>query len=197
MKIKKLSGFKPLGKSKKKHQIILTHTSRKLDNFIASLKYRYNGKCPHIPNYVIGRDGVVFQLLGNTEFTKYIGVENIDKNSINICLENLGWLEKEPLTNQYINWIGDIYNGNVYEKKWRDYYFWQPYTTKQIESTQELCKKLLEEFSIPKQSVGHNTKIVGIEKFEGVTTRSNYESETTDLNPSFDFELFIKKMENE
>ena len=50
---------------------------------------------------------------------------------------------------------------------------------------------------INKKFVGHNTKINGIEKFEGIVTRSNYFSETTDLNPSFDFEYFLKNIEDE
>ena len=123
--------------------------------------------------------------------------EHLNKNSIIISLENFGWLEKEPLTNQYVNWIGDIYKGEVYEKKWRDYFFWHPYTNNQIESTAYLCMNLFKEIPIKQNFIGHNTKINGIEKFEGVCTRSNYDSESTDINPSFNFELFIKKIENE
>jgi hypothetical protein len=49
----KYGNFKPLGKQKKKHQIILSHTSRNVENYLQSLKFRYNGKNPKIPNYVI------------------------------------------------------------------------------------------------------------------------------------------------
>jgi hypothetical protein len=112
-------------------------------------------------------------------------------------LENLGWLEKKPLTNHYINWKGSIYNEQVYEKKWRDYYFWQPYTSEQIQKTAELCKHLIDTLQIEKTCVGHNTKVDGIENFEGICSRSNYNSTFTDLNPSFNFETFIKFLENE
>ena len=44
MEIIKYGDFKPLGKQKKKSQIILTHTSRNVENYLASLRYRYNGK---------------------------------------------------------------------------------------------------------------------------------------------------------
>ena len=40
----KYGDFKPLGKQKKKSQIILTHTSRNVENYLASLRYRHNGK---------------------------------------------------------------------------------------------------------------------------------------------------------
>ena len=122
---------------------------------------------------------------------------NVNRNSVVICLENLGWLQKEPLSDYYINWIGDIYRGKVYEKKWRDFYFWQPYTEKQIESVVQLCKKISKEMSIPSTIIGHNTKINGVHKYEGVVTRSNYTSSKTDLSPAFDFEHFLKKMEHD
>ena len=175
----------------------MTHTSRNLRDYLSSLKFRYNGKFNKIPHYIIDREGNINQLLSNTDYSKFFSDDNQNKNSIVISLENYGWLEKEPLNNQYVNWIGDIYKGEVYEKKWRDYFFWHPYTEVQVKSTALLCMNLFEEVSIKKNFVGHNTKINGIEKFEGVTTRSNYDSELTDVNPSFNFDLFTKKIENE
>jgi N-acetyl-anhydromuramyl-L-alanine amidase AmpD len=113
-----------------------------------------------------------------------------------ICLENLGWLEKKPLTTYHINWKGSIYNQQVYEKKWRDFFFWEPYTTSQIEKTAELCGHLINEFRIKKNCVSHNTKIDGVENFEGIVSRSNFNGKYTDLNPSFNFETFTKLIEN-
>ena len=165
MEIIEQNGFKPIGKHKKKHQIILTHTSRNLKEYLSSLKFRFNGKFQRIPHYVIDRDGNVYQLLSNNEYSKYLPKEDVNKFSIIICLENLGWLEKEPLNNQYVNWIGDIYKGNVFEKKWRDYFFWDSYTEKQLISTANLCKNLFVEMKIKNDIIGHNTKIKGIEKF--------------------------------
>lgn len=197
MVITKYGDFKPTGKQKKKHQIILTHSSRNGSEYLQSLKYRYNGDFKRIPNYFITRDGEVLQFLNNTEHTNYFKEPNVNRNSVVICLENLGWLQKEPLSDYYINWIGDIYRGKVYEKKWRDFYFWQPYTEKQIESVVQLCKKISKEMSIPSTIIGHNTKINGVHKYEGVVTRSNYTSSKTDLSPAFDFEHFLKKMEHD
>lgn len=189
--------FKSIGKNKKKQQIILAHTSRNLNSYLLSLKYRFNGKYKKIPNYVITKEGKVLQLLKPQEYCSYFNDNNIDKNSIIIVLDNLGWLEKEPLKEYYVNWIGDIYKGKVYEKKWRDYFFWEPYTEIQTEKTIELCKEIFSEMSIKPQFIGHNTKINGIEKYEGVVSRSNYDTMYTDINPSFNFEYFLKKLENE
>jgi N-acetyl-anhydromuramyl-L-alanine amidase AmpD len=197
MEIKKYGNFKPSGKQKKKNQIILSHSSRPIEEYLYSLEFRFNGKFKRIPNYVISRKGEIFNLLKNIEHSNFFTEDNINRNSIIIVLENLGWVQKEPLKDYYVNWNGDIYNGEVYDKKWRDYFYWQPYTTSQIDSTVFLCKKLFNEMSIKKEIIGHNTKINGIEKFEGVTTRSNYDVNYTDLSPAFNFEEFIKKIENE
>tara|TARA_R110000868_G_scaffold52202_6_gene165134 strand:+ start:731 stop:1327 length:597 start_codon:yes stop_codon:yes gene_type:complete len=193
----KYGEFKPVGKQKKKHQIILTHTSRNLNDYLQSLKFRFNGDFKRIPNYIITREGKIIQLLGNTEHSEYFKDLNINRNSIIISLENLGWLQKEPLTDHYINWIGDIYKGNVFEKKWREYFFWQPYMEEQLNSTYSLCDKLLKEMKIKPQIVEHNTKIVGIEKFVGVVSKSNFDTSYTDLSPAFNFNELLKNIENE
>lgn len=195
--IEKYGNFKPSGKYKQKTQIILCHTSREVEEYLASLKFRYNTKYDKIPNYVITREGKVLQLLSDQGYGNFFDDHITNKLSIFIMLENLGWLEKKPLTNHYINWKGSIYNEQVYEKKWRDFYFWQPYTPQQIKITAELCKHLTETLQIEKTCVGHNTKVDGIENFEGICSRSNYDTNYTDLNPSFNFETFIKFLENE
>jgi hypothetical protein len=193
----KYGDFKPTGKQKKKQQIIIQHTSRNIEEYLLGLKYRFNGRYKKIPNYVVSRDGKVLQLLNNESYGKTFSEENINRNSIVISLENLGWLEKEPLNNQYVNWIGDIYKGDVYEKKWRDYFFWQPYTETQIEYTAKLCKKISEETGIPVEVVEHNTRINGVEKFRGITSKSNFDSVFTELSPAFNFETFLKYLNDE
>lgn len=193
----KYGNFKPLGKQKKKSQIILTHTSRSVENYLASLRYRYNGKFDRIPNYVITKEGKVLQLLDNIEHTNYFGEININRNSIIISLENFGWLEKQPLENYYVNWIGDIYKGKTFDRKWRDYFFWDPYSEIQIEALSKLCKIIIKDMRMSKEVIEHNTKINGIEKYEGIVTRSNFDSNYTDLSPAFDFENFRNKLENE
>ena len=193
----KYGEFKPVGKQNKKHQIILTHTSRNINDYLLSLKFRLNGKYKKIPNYIITREGKILQLLGNNEHSEFFKEPNINRNSISISLENLGWLEKEPLTDHYINWIGDIYKGKVFERKWRDYFFWQPYTESQVENLGKLCKELFETVKIKPQIIEHNTKINGIEKYVGVITKSNFDINFTDVSPAFKFNDLLKYIENE
>ena len=181
---------------KTKKQIILCHTSREVEEYLTSLKFRYNGKYDKIPHCVVKKDGDVLQLLENSKAPNFFYDEKINNNSIIISLENLGWLERKPLSSDYINWKGSIYKGVVYEKKWRDYFFWDIYTEKQFESLVELCLNLCDELKIEKRCSGHNTKIDGMINFEGIASRSNFDSRFTDLSPSFNFENFLKKIEH-
>ena len=197
LKIQKYGNFKPKGKQKKKTQIILSHTSREVEQYLTSLKFRYNGSFDRIPNFLITRKGEVLQLLSEHTHSNFFIDETVNQNSVFISLENLGWLEKKPLSNHYINWIGSIYKGEVYEKKWRDFFFWQPYTQTQIENLAELCIQLTNSLQIERRTIGHNTKIDGITKWNGIISRSNIDSKYTDLNPSFNFENFTKFFENE
>ena len=182
---------------KEKSQILLTHTSRNIIDYMVSLKYRFSGNPLKLPHYLVDREGKVIKVMDDMKNGKFTTNERVNAKSIVICLENLGWLEKVPLKNYHINWIGNIYKGNVVDKKWRDYFFWQPYTDLQLEKTAELCKKLAEEFEISLNCIGHNTKVKGVESFLGILTRSNFDEFTTDLSPAFDFEKFKKLLENE
>lgn len=182
---------------KQKTQIVLTHTSRNIIDYMVSLKYRFSGNPQKLPHYVIDRDGKIIHVLEEMKNGKFTSNDRINSKSIVICLENLGWLEKVPLKNYHINWIGNIYKGDVVDKKWRDYFFWQPYTDIQLEKTVELCKKLSKEYKISLNCVGHNTKVKGSESFLGILTKSNFDEFSTDLSPAFDFEKFKKLLENE
>lgn len=193
----KIKKFKSEGVNKKKTQIILSHSSREIKNYLLSLEHRHNGNFDRIPNYVVTKQGDVLKLLENDEFSNIFNSEKINKNSIVIVLENLGWLDKEPLKDYYVNWVGDIYKGKVFERKWREHYFWDPYTEEQIEKVFELCKELTKKMSIDFIFSGHNTKINGAEKIKGIVTKSNFSVNYTDLSPAFDFEKFTEKIENE
>jgi len=197
LKLEKYGNFKSLGKHKDKTQIILCHTSREVGDYLTSLKFRYNGRYDKIPNFVLTNKGEIIQLLDVHGYSNYIGDDVMNKKSVTIVLENLGWLEKKPLTDYYINWNASIYKGKVFEKKWRDYFFWEPYREEQILSLGQLCSDLCEDLRIPRTCVGHNTRVEGMTKFEGICSRSNYDTRFTDLSPSFDFETLIKKIENE
>ena len=186
-----------LGKQKKKKQIILTHTSRDVEEYLSMIKNRMNGGFNRIPHFIITKDGSVIQKMNTEAISYYFDEININRNSVIISLENLGWLEKVPVKNYYTNWIGNIYNGKPYEKKWRDYFLWEPYTDQQVKSLAVLCKNIVEEHKIEKKCVGHNTTIKDIEKMGGIVSKSNFNKRYTDLSPAFDFEKFTKQIQDE
>lgn len=197
LNIEKFGKFEPIGLKKKKRQIILNHTSREVGDYLTSLEFRYNRKYDKIPNYIITREGEVLQLLPETGYSNVFDNSIVNENSIIITLENLGWLEKKPLLNYYINWIGSIYKQEVYNKKWRDYFFWEPYDNRQFDMTVKLCNELLDNMNIRKKFVGYNTYVSHIENYPGVVTRSNFDTKFTDLSPAFNYELFSKMIDNE
>jgi N-acetyl-anhydromuramyl-L-alanine amidase AmpD len=184
-------------KGGKKTQIVLTHTSRNLFDYVTSIKFRFGGKPIKLPHYLIGKDGKILNVLEDDKNGKYLSSEKVNNKSIVICLENLGWLEKQPLKNYHINWIGSIYREKVFDRKWRDYFFWDPYTDIQLEKAAELCKELSEKHGISLQCIGHNTKIKGVDSYLGIITRSNFDEFATDISPAFDFEKFLKLLKNE
>ena len=195
--IQELTGFNSVGTWKKKKQILLTHTARNCTDYISALRHRINGEYTRIPHYLIKKDGRVFQLLPPDVYSDFLDGYKNKKQVIVITLENLGWLKKNPLNASYINWIGNIYKEGVYERKWRGHFFWDKYTSEQMDSLQQLCLHLCDEYDIPKTSIGHNVKLDGMEFFEGIATLSNYTTKKTELSPAFDFEEFVKILENE
>jgi len=197
IEIQKLTGFKNVGTWKNKKQILLVHTSRHASDYITSLRNRLNGEYLRIPHYLIRKDGRVFQLLDTEYYSDFFDESKNQRQVIVISLDNLGWLKKNPLDASYINWIGNIYKEGVYERKWRGHFFWDKYTSEQMDSLQQLCVQLCEEYDIPKTCVGHNVKLDNMELFGGIATKSNYTTKTTELSPAFDFEEFVKIFENE
>jgi N-acetyl-anhydromuramyl-L-alanine amidase AmpD len=197
LNIKKYGKFPKFEKNKKKRQIVLCHSFRPAENFLNSLKYRKNGSYDKIPNYFITKEGNVLNLISDDSYTNYFDDQEVNRNSIIICLENLGWLQKTPLGLSYSNWIGDIYSKSIFQKKWKDKLYWEPYSEEQLNSLVELSKKLLVKFSIDNKFIGHNTKVDGVKLFNGIVCRSNYNSRYTDISPAFDYEKFKNLIEND
>ena len=197
LKIMNYDGFNPLGKQKNKNKIILINTFRDIKGYLVSLKYRHNGEYDKIPNYVITKKGEILRLLGDTGYSNLFDDKLLKYNSIVIAIENLGWLEKNKDRGMNINWIGDIYNGEPYYKKWRDYDFWDVYTEAQMNSLASLCSEICDRMKINKKFIGHNIKTDISLKFNGILSRSNIYKSYTDVSPSFDIKLFEKKLEND
>ena len=180
-----------------KTQIVLASTfNHDMKHFIG-WENRHNGNYKKTAAFTIDAAGVVYKHFEPKHHSKFFGKLELDTKSIVILLENDGWLIKDEEKNQFITWIGDIYNkpNEVFDKRWRNYRYWAPHTQEQFDSALELVKKLCDEFYIPLEAIGHNTKVESLSDFQGVIYKSNIEKHYTDLNPSWDCGEFKNKLE--
>ena len=178
-------------KKSKKSQILLYDTKRRLDDFFNKIKYRKNGVYEDIPHFVVSKLGVVYQLFDTKYSSNTFNNPNIDKKQIKIAIENLGWLNKNTITGVLNNWIGDPYRSDPYIRNWRNYYFWDPYTESQMNSLSDLCENLCVEHDIFKQIVPSQGYMERVSNFHGIVCKSNFSSIYTDINPSFNFNIFF------
>jgi N-acetyl-anhydromuramyl-L-alanine amidase AmpD len=177
-------------------RIIITNTKRTGEDYLKSLEFRNNGNYDKLPNYVVMKNGELIKTLEVGRDTNFFDEDVYNKNSIIISLENLGWVNKNTLSTTYSNWLGVKIN-KVYEKKWRDKFFWDIYTDEQMNTLVDVCLNSCEQHKIPKKFIGHNTLIDGIEKFSGIITRSNFSSQDTDVSPSFNFAYLLENFDYE
>ena len=91
-------------------------------------------------------------------------------------------VKKNPLQNNYKNWIGDVTNEEVPEEN-GEVTFFTNYTEIQMDSLVELCNHINEKHNIPLKCIGHNVKVERVEKYEGITSKSNYDRICTSLSP--------------
>ena len=180
-----------------KKQIVIGHSfSHDMKHYVKWTN-RLNGSYQKTASFSIDLNGNTYKHFDPIYFSNILGNIDIDKKSIVILLENDGWLTRDEEKNEFINWIGHIYNKPdiVVEKKWRGYTYWAPYSNKQFESTINLVTLLCDEFNIPKFALPHNTKIENTDDFSGVLYRSNLERHYTDLSPAWSCENFKHKLE--
>jgi N-acetyl-anhydromuramyl-L-alanine amidase AmpD len=156
------------------------------------LKYRRNGQYDDIPHFIITKKGEVHNIFNSHYSSKTFGKPEFDRKLIKIAMENLGWLNKNTITGVLHNWIGDPYRGEPFVKKWREHYFWDPYTEDQLRSVVHLTKEVCDEHSIPYQTVPSQGYLSDIRKFTGIVCKSNFLNIYTDINPSFNFNIFYK-----
>jgi hypothetical protein len=176
----------------KKNQIILAGSLRKENYHIIHLQHKEYGKSKKWPTFSISREGIIYQHYDPKYYTDFMGKKDIDKYSISVVLENMGMVFFDYEADGFLNALHEKCDEkNVYEKNWRGYSYCEAYTEKQYDSVLNLCLYLCDEFSIPKDSFGFNVYHEETKKFKGIVTRSNFDPDYTDLNPSFNFKRFL------
>jgi len=180
-----------------KTKIVLGNTFSQNMNHFTGWKTRNGGKFKRTTTYTIDLYGNIYQHFPPEFYSHYLDITGLDEHIITISIENEGWLTKDIINHEYINYVGNIYNrkDEIVKKKWRDQTFWAPYTKVQLESTSKLCKYLCDTFGIPKQSVTHNTSFDGVYDFNGVLCKSNFNKHFSDLSPAWDCMEFKNKLE--
>lgn len=182
----------------KKKQIILAGSLRKENFHIKRLQRKDFGKTKKWPTYTISRQGVIYQHFDPKYYSDFMGIKNIDKHSISIVLENMGMVFFDYEADAFLNALHEeCGEENVYERNWRGYSYCEKYTEEQYDATLNLCNFLCEKHSIPLDSLGMNVLHEEVVKFSGIVSRSNFDTEYTDLNPSFNFTRFCLDLKNE
>jgi uncharacterized UPF0160 family protein len=180
-----------------KSQIILAHTFNHDMRHFNGWLHRNNGNYKKTASYTISQSGIIYEHFDPKYYSRFF--KNYEQNlkSVVILIENDGWLIKDSEKNQFLTWIGDIYKEptKVVEKRWRGFNYWSSYTDKQFESAIDLVKLLCDRFCIPLNAISHNTKVEGLNDYNGVLYKSNLEKHYTDLSPSWNSELFKTKLE--
>lgn len=177
-----------------KTQIIVGHTYRKDMLHYGSWVNRLNGNYKKTATFTIDKEGKTYQHYDPIYYSTFIDKDQ-DKASISIVLENVGWYKKDVMIDRYVDWLGHNYKkdpNEVMMKKWRNHLYWDKYTKEQMDSLKSLIIKLCEEYNIPKDFIGNNVYDENVDLFKGITFRSNYYQEVTDVNPTFDMELLKK-----
>jgi hypothetical protein len=174
-----------------KKQILIGNTNRRGMLHYASWIYRLNGKNKKTAAFTVTKEGVIYQHYDPKYYSNFLGQES-DKITIPIVLENLGWFRKDSINNKYVDWLGNYHVKQVEEvlmKRWRNHLYWDIYTEEQLTSLKELIIQLCDTYNIDKKSIGCNVFNEDVDLFNGITFRSNYYQELTDVNPSFTFEV--------
>ena len=179
----------------KKNQIILAGSLRKKNFHIKRLQKKDYGKTKKWNTFTISREGTIYQHFDPKCYTDFMVEKEIDKHSISIVLENMGFVFYDYDTSKFLNWAHEICEENlVFEKSWKNYLYWENYSDEQFDATSKLCEYLCERYRIPLDSLGFNVHHADTHRFKGIVTRSNFNIDYTDLNPSFNFRLFLKSL---
>ena len=182
-----------------KRQIVLGNTFSNNMNHYIGWMCRQGGDYKRTAPYTIDKYGEIFEHFDPQYYSDFTNVKVADKHIIPVLLENEGYLISDiKKGNTFYDYLGREYKGGeIITKKWRTHEYWVPYTNEQLESAVNLVKYLLGEFDIEPNVVGHNTKFDDIYNYNGVCYRSNYNKIYTDINPTWDFNKFKEKINND
>jgi N-acetyl-anhydromuramyl-L-alanine amidase AmpD len=163
-------------------------------SFFEGWKLRHNGDYKTTCHYTIDRDGVIYNHFPTEKYSSFVGIPEIDKESISIGLLNIGWIRHDVSKIRWVDWKGldvDIEPEKLIRKSWREYSYWYPYSNAQIESLINLLKQISDENIIEKLMNDNNTLLINKKEYWPISFRSNYLYYKTDVSPAFPFDKVI------
>jgi hypothetical protein len=171
-----------------KTQIVVGGSGRKDMRHYYGWINRRNGNYKKTATYTIDKDGKIYEHYDPKYYSDFLGCEQ-DKCNISVVLVNEGWLKLNEM-NVFVDWLGHTYskNNGLLEKNWRNHKYWVKYTDEQFDSLKYLIEYLCNQFHIQYDFMGHNVYDENADIFKGVTFRSNYFKDITDVSPAFDLE---------
>jgi len=177
-----------------KEQIVIASSLRKDSNHIVRLLHKDFGKTKRWNTFTISRDGKIYQHYNPKNYSDFLNIKSVDKQSISIVLENMGYLKKDK-DDQFVNWLNEECDENlVIERKWLNLNYWESFTDEQMKSCVELCNFLCDEFNIKKKVMLINTYHKDTINFKGIVFRSNYIENIADINPTFDTNMLVENI---
>lgn len=178
----------------KKSRIIIGNIPTNDLSFFEGWKLRYNGQYKRTCHFTIDRDGKIYSHFPPDYYSSFLGIHDIDKETISIGLLNLGWVKHDVNKTKWVDWRGcdiDIAPTELIQKQWREYTYWYPYSAKQISSLIGLLNKLCADYNIEPLMVDNNTLLINKKEFWPISFRSNYLYYKTDVSPAFAFDKVI------
>lgn len=173
-----------------KTQIVVGCSLRKNNYHINRLKHKEYGETKKWNTYSISRNGEIFEHYDPQYYSDFLGIKDVDKQSISIILENMGSLVKLP-DGGYINWLNESCDEKfVAVKNWMGQHNWETFTDEQYNAIIQLSEKLCDDFNITKKVIEFHHYHKDTIKFTGIVLRSNYIEDSTDINPLFNLVKF-------
>jgi N-acetylmuramoyl-L-alanine amidase len=181
-----------------KRRIVLHHTA---GNVYGDLLTLTQNKLVSVP-YLIGRDGVIYNLFDWRGWSYHLGPgaiggnETQSKLSIGIELTNYGFLIKKGEV--LYTYLDEIYctlaDTELYKKvpMYRGYEYFATYAAPQYLALNSLLQYLNKESGIPLQLMSENKRLAytdSVLKHNGIVSHVNYRrSGKWDVSPAFDFD---------
>lgn len=181
----------------KKTRIIIGNIHTHDLSFFEGWKLRYGGQYKRTCHFSVDRMGVCYNHFNPDYYSSFLGKYEIDVETISVGLLNLGWIKHDVSKIRWVDWRDceiDINPNQLFEKKWRDYYYWYPYSEKQITTLVDLLLMLCNKYNIEPLMIDNNTLLTNKKEFWPISFRSNYLYYKTDVSPAFPFDTIIDKI---